>query len=71
MKFDFGKGYWSNKPMAQQLECIATGPSAYVPNSEIDLIDLEGLIKIGVRFPDIEWLMGKDERLIELCAWPY
>ena len=54
MKLDMKKGYWSNKPMRIQLDGIAK--SFYYPDNSdvISPIDMMGLVKIGVRFPEIE-----------------
>lgn len=57
MKYDMDKGYWSNKPMAEQLEAYSTSYVAvYYGNYDglLDLRDFEGLVKIGVRFPELE-----------------
>ncbi len=68
--YDMDKGYWDNKPMKQQLESIALSGVNF-QSGEVNLDDLEGLIKAGVRFPEIEELMNMDPRMIDLCSQPY
>ena len=63
MKFDMNKGYWDNKPMREQLECIAEAVDFPVNAGVLNPLDMEGLIKAGVRFPEIEDSFEAEARL--------
>ena len=63
MKFNMDKGYWSNKPMRIQLEGLAEHFDFPANEGVLSPIDMKGLVKAGVRFPEIEKHFRDQDRL--------